>query len=332
MKISASIYSNKERPVLETVKDLVDHGVDMLHIDCNDDPRVFDDIAAIRTFTKTPIDLHLITPEPEKYYDALHQFQPEMVSLQWESMLRHPELPNIHNTSFGLALKTETPVDILQQASGYCYTMLMSTTPGASGGAFRIENFQRINKVCQQFPRLKIQVDGGVNDAIAFILRLQGVQSVVSGSYLMNHQTIGSGLLSFYRLPKSDSNILISDFMLPLEQTPMVKEENGSFLELLQLMEDFRQGYVMITEANGILKGVISNADLRRGLLKHFHQPHQLSASSIMNRTPITISKHATLYDMLEKIQSLPFIILFLPVIDESGRLCGSVLLNQLVR
>ena len=46
MKISASIYSDKKRPLAEVIEDLVEHQVDMFHVDCNDDPAVFEDPGA----------------------------------------------------------------------------------------------------------------------------------------------------------------------------------------------------------------------------------------------------------------------------------------------
>ena len=37
------------------------------------------------------------------------------------------------------------------------------------------------------FPNKKVYVDGGVNDEIAFILRILGVSSVVSGTFLVKN-------------------------------------------------------------------------------------------------------------------------------------------------
>ena len=71
MKISASIYSDKSRSLKEVILDLVAHQVDLLHVDCNDDLSVFEDIANIRTWCDLPIDLHIITENPSKYYDLL---------------------------------------------------------------------------------------------------------------------------------------------------------------------------------------------------------------------------------------------------------------------
>ena len=68
MKISASIYSGKNKSMLQLVKELDGAVVDYFHIDCNDDLTVFDDIKAIRRESKTPIDLHIISPDPEKFF------------------------------------------------------------------------------------------------------------------------------------------------------------------------------------------------------------------------------------------------------------------------
>ena len=61
MKISASIYSSKEKLLSEIVTELDHHEVDYFHVDCNDDPRVFDDIAYINEHSTSPADLHIIS-------------------------------------------------------------------------------------------------------------------------------------------------------------------------------------------------------------------------------------------------------------------------------
>jgi pentose-5-phosphate-3-epimerase len=66
LKISASIYSGKDKELVSLVQELDAHRVNFFHIDCNDNPSVFDDIKKIRQHSNTPIYLHLITTEPEK--------------------------------------------------------------------------------------------------------------------------------------------------------------------------------------------------------------------------------------------------------------------------
>jgi threonine aldolase len=60
MKISASIYSDASRPLEAVIADLYAHQVDLLHIDCNDDVSVFEDIQKIKKFcVANNLPLHL---------------------------------------------------------------------------------------------------------------------------------------------------------------------------------------------------------------------------------------------------------------------------------
>ncbi len=331
MKISASIYSQREKPLAEIVSQLSGHGVDMLHIDCRDTAETFDDIRTIRKLTDTPIDLHIIAAEPQKYFDLIRELQIEYVSLQYEDMGEVIAVPEWPGTRFGLAIKSQTSVDVLDKAKGYSYVMLMCTTPGMSGGIFQKENFNRIIELKHLYPHLKIQIDGGVNDEVAYILRLLGVDSIVSGSFLLNHFSIGSGMLSFYKKP-AGGDFLVRDFMMPASYLPVLQERDLSFAGVLQTIEEYKQGFVLIVDENRVLKGLISNADLRRGLLKQLPDLTDVDALRMVNRTPVSISDQATLGQMLTKIDALNFIILFLPVVDGNGILQGAVLLNNLTR
>ena len=331
MKISASIYSQKEKPLAEIVSQLSAHGVDMLHIDCRDTPGTFDDIRSIRQLTDTPIDLHIIAADPQKYFDLIKELNIEYVSLQYEDMGSAIAVPELPHTTFGLAISSDTSIDVLENAKGYKYVMLMCTTPGMSGGVFQKENFNRIIKIRHRFPHLKIQVDGGVNDEVAYILRLLGVDSIVSGSFLLSHYTIGSGMLSFYKTP-TGGDFLVKDFMVPVKYLPVLQEHELTFKKVLQTIEDYKQGFVLIVDEKQSLRGVISNADLRRGLLKQVMDLTNIDAHRMINNSPVSIDESTTLSQMLTKIDALNFIILFLPVVDGNGILRGAVLLNNLTR
>jgi ribulose-phosphate 3-epimerase len=331
VKISASIYSQREKPLAEIIGQLCGHGVDMLHIDCRDTPEAFADIRTIGQLTNTPIDLHIIAGDPAKYFPLIKELHIAYVSLQYEDMGGVIDVPDLPGTKFGLAIRSETAIDVLKDTKGYDYIMLMCTTPGMSGGIFQKENFRRIIEIRQRHPQLKVQVDGGVNDEVAYILRLLGVDSIVSGSFLLHHYTIGSGMLSLHKAP-AGGDFLVSDFMLPLAYLPVLDEQELTFEKVLQTIEDFKQGFVLITDKNKMLKGVISNADLRKGLLMQLGNLSAIDARQMINTNPVSISNTATLGQMLTKINALPFIILFLPVVDENGVLQGAVLLNNLTR
>ena len=94
MKISASIYSDKKRPLAEVIEDLVEHQVDMFHVDCNDDPAVFEDIKYIKSVSNIPVDLHIITETPEKYYNLLRETPVEYVTFQFEDLKSELNIPS----------------------------------------------------------------------------------------------------------------------------------------------------------------------------------------------------------------------------------------------
>ena len=86
MKISASIYSDNSRPLKAVIADLEAHQVDLLHIDCNDNVSVFDDIKQIREWCTLPLDLHIITPDPAKFYPYLLENPVEYLTFQVEDL------------------------------------------------------------------------------------------------------------------------------------------------------------------------------------------------------------------------------------------------------
>lgn len=333
MKISASIYAVNEKLLTDLVKELDAHRIDMLHVDFNGNEQVFEDIARIRSVSGTPIDLHMIHPEPEKYFDLIQQLKIEFVSFQYETLKKLPILPISSASKFGLSIVSATPIEVFDQAvNNFDFVMMMSTVPGESGGTFNKNSFQKIIDFKQSYPNTRIHADGGINSEIAYILRLLGVHAVVSGSYLLNHESLGAGMLSFYQSPKEHKSFTAAEFAMPLNYLPVLKEPQLSFITLLQTIEKYAQGFVLITDEEGKLTGVVSNADVRRGILKNIDDMAAIVPAEIINRKPVVIAPEHTVTDILRMLNELNFIVLFLPVTDENNFLKGAVLLNNLTR
>ncbi len=333
MKISASIYSNKEKNLEQLVRELDAHEIDMFHVDCVDDEKVFDDIAQIRKISSTPIDLHIISSEPEKYLSRIEEMNIEYVSFQYENLKQLP-LPNKNSkTKYGLSITSSTDFDVFEKVKeDYSFIVLMTTTPGKSGGVFNRETFQKIIEFKHRYPKTKVHVDGGVNDEIAYILRVLGVNAIVSGSYLMNHESLSTGMLSFHKTPNGHRSFKVNEFATPVKFLPVLRETKLDFKSALETIEKFALGFVLITDDAGKLTGVISNADVRRGLLKNVTDLNATKAKNIINRNPICISETSTVSDIVHLLNELNFIVLFLPVVDENNMLKGCVLLNNLTR
>lgn len=332
MKISASLYSNKDKALKILVQELDALGIDAFHIDCNDNPGVFDDIATIRQISRTPIDLHIISAEPEQYLQQIVRHQVEYVQFQYENMHgRRLQLPP-GRTQYGLAIVSDTPLKVFETyAEDFSFVLLMTTTPGMSGGMFRKENFNRIRRFGRQFPDKKIHVDGGVNDEVSFILRSMGVDSAVSGSFLVNHPSMGAALMGL-KMQEVSSHYQVKDMMIDLKDLPVLDAERCSFREILETIEAFNLGFALFTSKTGKFQGISSNADLRRGLLKHIDNLNRTQTADVINPKPVTIQESATVSDMLALVTSKSFPVLFLPVVNNNHQLTGAVTFNNLIR
>lgn len=333
MKISASLYSSNNQDLPSLVHELEALNLDYFHIDCfdKDSSKVEKDIAAVQSISNIPIDLHVISNRSEYYFNLAAKWKVKQLTLQYENLAQDFAIPENLDFKFGLALVNETDLNVLESLKTQLdYILLMTTTPGRSGGKFEKDSFDRIRKCKEMYPHLPIYVDGGINAEISFILRLLGVSMAVSGSFLVNNDNIAVAL-SDLRFHQKGSNYLLSDFMESKEILPILDAGNCTFKDIITTMENHNYGFVLFEE-NGKLKGISSNADLRRGIIKNLESLQHIEAADVINTTPITINGNASTYDMISLIKKYDFPILFLPVVDENQNLLGAVTFNELIK
>ena len=333
MKISASIYSNKKRSLKDLIKELDSVKIDMFHIDFNDKKieieKVENDIIEIRKISKTPIDLHIISEKPSRYNSFIIRNKIEYVTYQEENIKETLSLCDSPSTTFGLAVTSDTSIEKFEDYKSHCeFILLMTTTPGESGGTFNKINFKKIRDFKKKYPSKKVHIDGGVNDEIALILRIHGVKSVVSGSYLVNGD-IAKSLLEL-KSSVSDSDMPVSEFMLIKEELPIIKE-NEKIEKALEKIEAYDLGFVYVENENNNFTGVVSMADIRKSLIKSLDDFKNLRVKDIKNSEPIIINKDDSINKMLKIIQSHDFLISFVPVISNK-ELVGSVTFFNLIR
>lgn len=332
MKISASIYSGRDKELVSLVQELDAHRVNFFHIDCNDDLKVFDDIRKIRTVSKTPIDLHLITPEPEKYFPLIIENNIEYVTFQFENITREINIPAGIEAATGIAIVSETDIEIFEKyKNNFSFILFMATTPGESGGKFNKQNFKKINLFRNKYPGKKIHVDGGINEELSFILRNMGVNVVVTGSYLFRNDFIGSALLQL-QSDDVESRYRVRDFMLDTDETPMLIDTSMSFFDVLKSIEDFKMGFTTVVNGEGVMQGIITNADVRRSLLRNYNNLGNISVEDMLNRNPAFLYDYETVTDFLTYIKTLDFPVLFMPVVNGHKKLVGAVKFNNLIK
>ncbi|MBT3423356.1 MAG: CBS domain-containing protein [Bacteroidetes bacterium] len=332
MKISASIYSSKNGNLQEIINELNSLPIDFIHIDCNDNPKVFEDIVEIRRHTDKPIDLHIISPTPEAYFELIIKHQPEYITFQYEAVQRFIDIPKEILSKKGIAITTETELNVFEEFSASVdFIMFMATTPGYSKGEFRKNNFKRIRTFKKQYPSTNIHVDGGVNGEVSFILRNIGVDAAVSGSFLMRANQKSSALLDL-KMNTVQSTYQIKDFMIPAKEIDTISPNRFSFSEILSSIDKNKLGFTVYVNEDKKLQGFIANADVRKGLLKNLSDLNQTTPEEITNFNPATVFDDITIQELIQYIKAQNFPVNYLPVVNREGVFTGALTFENLIK
>lgn len=331
MKISASIYSTSA-DLEKVVKDLDAHRIDLFHVDCNDDVNVFNDIEKIRSISKTPVDLHIISSDPEKYFPLLEKTPCDYVTFQFENLPGKLDVPSTVKGKLGLAITAVSDIDAFDDyADRFDFILMMATIPGKSGGEFNKDIFRKIRAFRRKYPEKRVHVDGGVNGEVSFILRNMGVYASVSGSYLFKADTLGLALLNL-KTHENESHFLVKDFMLSMGEIPVLHPRQRSFAEVLKKIEEFEMGFTILAGESGQLEGIISNADVRKGLMKNIGNLNAISEKDITNPNPITVNENASVVELIRLIKSKKFPITYLPVVNNEQKVTGAITFFNLIK
>ena len=331
MKISASIYSDVRNNLSATIADLDAHQVDLLHVDCNDNLSVFDDIIALRKITSIPVDLHIITPTPSKFYARLLEVPVEYITFQLEPLQEPLNWPPAFKGSKGVAITTDTSIDAFEAHDNCDFILIMATVPGQSGGTFNKDNFKKIRTFRKRYPNKSIHVDGGVNGEVSFILRNMGVSTAVSGSYLFKGPSIGHALMNL-TARSHNSTYCVEDFMIPLEECPVASIDSASTENILEIIENGKLGFCLITNRENQLEGIVSSADIRKALLRQLKTKTPLTPESLINQHPLTVHATDSVVELLKLLKRASFPVMYLPVVDRNQQAMGIVNFVNLIK
>ena len=120
----------------------------------------------------------------------------------------------------------------------------------------------------------------------------------------------------------------VESLMIAGDDVPKVRE-HVSVSDAIIVISSKRLGATCVVDADGRLRGIITDGDLRRLLQKNVNIT-TLSAADVMTKNPKTIRKELLAARALELMES--FKITQLIVLDEGGRPVGMIHLHDLVK
>lgn len=195
MKVTVSYISSKY-DFYSTIEKIDNTSADAIHADLMDGKYVTNSNFEIGTLVarfkkaKKPIDVHLMTIEPEKYLSALYAMNTNIIFFHPSStknVLGLIDDIKDHGKKCGIVIN---PTEDIKEFSNYFplvdAVLLMSVEPGKGGQRFLREslvNYEFIKEIKENYI-FELYIDGGINDeTISYIRAADGV---VSGSFICN--------------------------------------------------------------------------------------------------------------------------------------------------
>ena len=194
IKIAPSILAADMLNMQRDVTRMVDAGCDMIHVDIMDAhfvPNLSygpDMVKALKKAFTTPLDVHLMMDNPEKYIDTFIENGADILTI-------HAEIPGDvraalehireNGVKTGLSLKPGTPVEAIAELLPLCdMVLVMTVEPGFGGQKFRPEMMEKIRQLRAMGYEGMIEADGGISRDTLGELHEAGLTVAVLGTGL----------------------------------------------------------------------------------------------------------------------------------------------------
>jgi ribulose-phosphate 3-epimerase len=196
LQIAPSLLSADFAALGDAIATVERGGADLIHIDVMDGhfvpnitigPPV---VRAIKRVSRTPLDVHLMLSDPDRYLEAFAEAGAAMLSVHVEV------LPHLHRTlsaikalgiKAGVALNPSTPVGSLEEVAGDVdFVLVMTVNPGFGAQSFIHRSVPKIAAIRALLDAAgnaaPIEVDGGIDATTAPLVVGAGASILVAGN------------------------------------------------------------------------------------------------------------------------------------------------------
>jgi ribulose-phosphate 3-epimerase len=180
---------------LQEEVDSIERAADWLQVDVMDGhfvPNLSFGTSVIKNLqTHLPLDIHLMVENPEDRIEEFLEIGAKHISFHAETVeetdSRSALIQAIRDggATAGIALKPATPLSVIDDVvDDVDLVLIMSVEPGFGGQAFIPDVLEKVRALRSRFPRLMIQMDGGINDKTAALCIEAGANNLVAGSFI----------------------------------------------------------------------------------------------------------------------------------------------------
>lgn len=210
VEIEPSLYAADFTRLGEQVETLLEAGVRVFHFDVGDGhfvepvtigPIVLQAISSLVHDLGGVLDCHLMVDNPTRHFPQIARAGGDSATFHFEvtdDVSGTIATARSHGLQVGVAFNPESePEEVAAVAAGADLVLCMSIHPGYSGQEFMPDALDRIRRLRAALPdHVRVQVDGGIDEANVHDVRAAGATLLVAGSAVFHRPDIADAYRS----------------------------------------------------------------------------------------------------------------------------------------